>query len=759
MNVFSLRVPILSSVSIYFTRISIITSVLIFFVFTNIHASSSKVNGKIVDLYKFKKYEEIIELSQRYFQFQRYDELLLAKSYEKIGDYNKSNRIYRELYNQDTELWYFLAYFMAMNFERLEDFTSAIKWYRHIVLFSYKLDSKGDEKFEQMGIILSSFERLLEIAKTDERYFASIVKVLKRSLKFYELANYYLGLLYQNSGDFRTATGYYLKVLSSENNPFQKEVLRKLMDDAYKMNTLIEEGMGYKRLIDLFFNNNLYEGALMLSDLLPYDAYVAELRALSYYNLGDFKKSADLYKNYYEEFKKPETLVKAAYSFYNSGEQDLSRSYLQDYLNKVGDVELLPVEVLFLKLQLDRTLMDIQAYLQESTYFVENYYNYWDCDRVIYETFYYALQSEDELAISFLNNTYKFIKAPIYKAWAFYILGIYRDKTYMFNAISQFPGSYYYFEASKKVDYDQGLMELAEDYYSQKKLDEALDIYVELYSGGIAKDYTQDKILEILRAKNPYKSLFDIETILRGGRKSGFYEIYKLGLYDELKGIVELIIQFTEPVDGALLYYLLSKMSYELDDVNNGINYAEKMINSAGRRYLLFLPDEILMILYPHLWEETIEIHLKNSTGGFDYCFVLAIIREESRYNYQAESKEGAVGLMQVIPTTASWIMRKNISRNELFNPSKNIEVGMKYLDFLFTKFDNPAFVLAAYNGGPTNVSKWLANKQNSIEEKFIEEIPFPETRNFVKKVLTTYRMYEEIYGDKCPNSITISGK
>jgi soluble lytic murein transglycosylase len=68
------------------------------------------------------------------------------------------------------------------------------------------------------------------------------------------------------------------------------------------------------------------------------------------------------------------------------------------------------------------------------------------------------------------------------------------------------------------------------------------------------------------------------------------------------------------------------------------------------------------------------------------------------------------------------------------------------YLKFLSERFGSDAAVLAAYNGGPGNVKKWLSSSEQSDDRKFIEEIPFPETRNYVKKVLTAYEMYRSLY-------------
>ena len=126
----------------------------------------------------------------------------------------------------------------------------------------------------------------------------------------------------------------------------------------------------------------------------------------------------------------------------------------------------------------------------------------------------------------------------------------------------------------------------------------------------------------------------------------------------------------------------------------------------------------------------------------------MALIREESRFHRDALSIRGAVGLMQLMPSTADWILKRDVTSEELTRPSVNIRAGVSYLSYLENRFDTIEQVLAAYNGGPTNVRRWIREGVVSIQaERFVEEIPFPETRAYVKRVLTSFRLYRELYG------------
>lgn len=134
-----------------------------------------------------------------------------------------------------------------------------------------------------------------------------------------------------------------------------------------------------------------------------------------------------------------------------------------------------------------------------------------------------------------------------------------------------------------------------------------------------------------------------------------------------------------------------------------------------------------------------------------DPYLVAAVIHVESRNHPDAVSPAGAVGLMQIMPTTGEWIAGKlgiSYSEEALKNPEINIEMGCWYLNFLGQRFDSQATVLAAYNAGHGNVQEWLDNKEYSQNEKDLLEIPFPETEEYVIRVQKAYEKYKKYYPD-----------
>lgn len=130
---------------------------------------------------------------------------------------------------------------------------------------------------------------------------------------------------------------------------------------------------------------------------------------------------------------------------------------------------------------------------------------------------------------------------------------------------------------------------------------------------------------------------------------------------------------------------------------------------------------------------------------------IWGIMRAESHYKQDVISPVGALGLMQVMPLTGSkvaeMISLKNFEARSLLTPETAVKVGGKYLQRLMVKFNNnPALTAAGYNAGPHRVKGWVANFGSLDMDEFIEHIPFLETRNYVKKVVTNFNAYAVLY-------------
>ena len=133
---------------------------------------------------------------------------------------------------------------------------------------------------------------------------------------------------------------------------------------------------------------------------------------------------------------------------------------------------------------------------------------------------------------------------------------------------------------------------------------------------------------------------------------------------------------------------------------------------------------------------------------GLDPNLVFAVMRVESIYNPRIVSYAGAIGLLQIMPRTGRLIAhamgREDFTVDELLDPETNIELAAWYLASLIERFDGRLpLAIAAYNGGPHNVRRWLADHSPTLPvDALIEHIPFEQTHRYVRRVLSHYAAY-----------------
>ncbi len=145
-----------------------------------------------------------------------------------------------------------------------------------------------------------------------------------------------------------------------------------------------------------------------------------------------------------------------------------------------------------------------------------------------------------------------------------------------------------------------------------------------------------------------------------------------------------------------------------------------------------------LGVRYPVKYVEIIK--RESAENSLDPVLVAAVIATESGYDANAVSNKGAVGLMQIMPDTANYVCAlygMRYSENDLKKPEYNIRIGCKYLRYLSGKFTGEN-ILIAYNAGEGNAKKWIESGKN---------VPFKETRDYVKRVVRARRLYAIKYG------------
>lgn len=143
-----------------------------------------------------------------------------------------------------------------------------------------------------------------------------------------------------------------------------------------------------------------------------------------------------------------------------------------------------------------------------------------------------------------------------------------------------------------------------------------------------------------------------------------------------------------------------------------------------------------VFINYPYRYKKTVKKYC--NAYNVERSLVYAVIYCESSFNKKAVSSAGAKGLMQLMPSTADFVAKMTgEDEYDLFNPSDNIRLGVKYLSYLFEKFKNEQHVLYAYNAGEGVVKKWLSSGG---------DFPYKESVNYYNKVIKIKKIYKKLY-------------
>ena len=150
--------------------------------------------------------------------------------------------------------------------------------------------------------------------------------------------------------------------------------------------------------------------------------------------------------------------------------------------------------------------------------------------------------------------------------------------------------------------------------------------------------------------------------------------------------------------------------------------------------------------LYPLAFQQPVTQW--SQTRNLNTLLVLALIRQESRFQPKIRSSADAVGLMQVIPPTAEFISGElGLKAYDLEDVEDNIKLGTWYFDYTHRNYnDNSMLAIASYNAGPGKVAEWLQKSSTADADEFVEAIPFDETRNYVKAVFENYWNYLRLY-------------
>jgi soluble lytic murein transglycosylase len=224
-------------------------------------------------------------------------------------------------------------------------------------------------------------------------------------------------------------------------------------------------------------------------------------------------------------------------------------------------------------------------------------------------------------------------------------------------------------------------------------------------------------------------------------------QLLELQLFDEASLELESLLEAYGTTSPGL--YALARAFSPLALTNLTARAASRLLDGLPQSAVDAAPAGLLRLAYPVDYASLVQSTAEQTDAP--PLLLLALIRQESFFDPRAGSIAGALGLTQVIPSTAEEIaadlgVEGEFSNQDLFRPAVNILFGGHYLSEQLDSFDGRvAPALAAYNAGPGNAGRWLEDAGDD-EDLFLEEIPFDQTRAYVKVVTENLNVYQALY-------------
>ena len=668
--------------------------------------------NKVIKLGKLNINDTISNLESinvsNYTEYKR--DYILAKLYEEKGDLNKAILIYEKLLNKNYPLKERVLFHYAYLNTRLGNDINALKYFNKLIH-----EFPSSHSVPQAKYYLAQTQLRLRFTKEALKTLWSLKSDYPKT-QFGIATNYYLGENAYNNKNFNEAIQCWREYLKlSPDGRFVNEIA----DFFSKLNPYLKPD-DYSLLGDVFFYKKDY------------------IKAAQYYKTGN-----NIQKYY-----------KLGYSLFRIGRNSEAYNYLKEFTYHFPKSK-------NAKLSLLLASKSIPYYSRAS---------FWEkVEKDIPYLAYYALYKQALLEENDFRRERKFIN----------LISSYPDTEFTLDAVWEIMW------AKIKVRKYNDALEIGDKYFTL-----SVDSRINSKSDTRAKiGFWLGKICELTGNKNKAKEYYSLtENILfdnyysfrahnrylslAGGNDTKWsmqttpaqlneylWSIPPIVKYETTKKyfgvtVSELIKlqQYNEAID------LIGKSKFPskqitawLKALNSEYDTSINISTALISNYSHSPKNQIWKLAYPlYFWQPIFNTCFRYK--DLDPFLVCAVIRQESRYDPFACSISNACGLMQLIIPTARSISRElkvNVnSRDVLFDPQTNIIFGVYYLNSLVNELGNPLFAVASYNAGPQAVKSWV-NKFKAEENDldfFVEEIPYDETRNYVKKVFSNYWTYLKIY-------------
>jgi peptidoglycan lytic transglycosylase len=191
-----------------------------------------------------------------------------------------------------------------------------------------------------------------------------------------------------------------------------------------------------------------------------------------------------------------------------------------------------------------------------------------------------------------------------------------------------------------------------------------------------------------------------------------------------------------------------AQTAFDQGHFGTGMAYGRLIVPNFDARRIEDVPPIVWKTLYPLPYETA--LRREAARNSFDPMLAAGLIRQESTFQADAVSHANAIGLMQVLPKTGRLLAKQlkvKYTKNKLFEPDFNLELGMVYIAELLRATGAPEYAAAAYNAGEDRIALWKAERNYDEIPELVESIPFTETREYVQVVLRNAEVYRAVYG------------
>ncbi len=680
--------------------------------------------------------------NSRHYAFRKYRKASLyhyfqGKRYFGKRKYHKAINSFKLFVKKHTPLNDYGIYYLGKSYFKLKQYSPASQHFMKIrtqyptsrfLRISIEMEGESYLRLKQSSLILKRFRSM---GSTGDPSISAAY-------------HYYLGAAYQHKNRPATALSHYFKVLRTAPVTWGKKVSRRI-SRLSKSVTLSYKDKGFIDLAIAYYHlNNPDKAISILNKVTLRGSTEAKYKYYLYLGKSHLKRDNVSKGRFYlkkamNTSSAADKWIPAASLYYQSVEKTNRSAAIQGYkriVSRYPSSLAIPVAKKLVKYYHNQRNPSMKAlYL--------NYLAHYNQSSIIWDHLFRAInQNRLREIVLYFPGVIQSLTDLKQKSKFYYWLGVAALKVKKYSKAQDF--------------FSRSYLSYKYNYYSYKSL-----LYIQAY--GRKKVFTPRFTYLRAKGKEKEKAFFRRRGFLSKYQQSFYplrdgkhhpvlnralycYEADSPGLgREELTRFLNRTAN-SEKFYRGLSYYFRYNKKYQ-----ESIRFAYKLVDhlngSTGNN---FIPPELKEYCYPRRYEGVVQ-EASNRYNVSKYL-IMAVIREESRFDPRARSWAGARGLMQIMPRTGRFLARQtNVRQYSLYNVETNIKFGAYYLAQLIRQFNSYSYALASYNGGPGRMAgrlrKAVSNGKHILTgEHLIELITNNETRNYVKKVLTSYYSYLDLY-------------